>query len=302
MLDMGFTEEINEIFNFVPKKAQSLLFSATYPDNIKTLGQHILKKPKEIKVDTQDIDNKIIDVFYKVRKTQDKNNLLYKILSEYQPKNAIIFCRTKKETADVTDFLTGRNIFAGCLNGDLEQDERTEILTKFSNGSLSILVATDVAARGLDIANLEAVINHNMPSGADNYLHRIGRTGRAGKTGLAFSFYNQEEDFRLEEIEGLRGKECVIKNSDDLPYTKKYKKIPPMVTLYISGGKKNKLRPGDIVGALIGEANLKPEDIGDINIQPVFSFVAVKKAHANRAIKGLSAGRIKKKKYKVGLA
>lgn len=302
MLDMGFTEEINGVFKFLPKKKQSLLFSATYPEDIKKLSTEIQKDPIEIQIDTVDVENKIVDVFYEVRATQDKNNLLYKVLSQHKPDRALIFCRTKKETHDVTDFLIGRNIAADCLNGDLEQRDRTAVFTKFSNKSLSVLVATDVAARGLDIKDLAAVINYNMPHGPDNYVHRIGRTGRAGSTGLAFSFFNPEEDFRLEEIEELMGKPCEVKDASTLSYAEKYNLSPPMKTLYISGGKKDKLRPGDIVGALTGEAKLSAKDIGDINIQPVFSFVAIKKHRAKQAVERLSAGKIKKKKFKVGFA
>lgn len=302
MLDMGFTDEITEIFKFLPKIKQSLLFSATYPQNIKKLSQVVQTNPVEIKVDTTHIEDKISDVFYEVSPTQDKNNLLYKVLSQFKPKRAIVFCRTKKETNDVAEFLTARNIFVKSLNGDLDQNGRTEVLTKFSNRSLSILVATDIAARGLDIKDLDAVINYNMPSGADNYVHRIGRTGRADRSGMAFSFFNPAEDFRLTEIENLTGKPCLIKDPSELSYTEKYNPIPPMKTIYISGGKKDKLRPGDIVGALVGESKLTAQQIGDINIQPLFSFVAIHKDFVQKAIEGLNKGRIKKRKYKVGLA
>jgi ATP-independent RNA helicase DbpA len=302
MLDMGFMEEIENILTYLPPERQSLLFSATYPEDIKSLSANFQTKAVELKVDTIDEENKINDVFYEVRPTQDKNNLLYKILSQYKPERALIFCRTKKETTDVAEFLKARDIAVQSLNSDIEQKDRTEVLTKFANNSLSILVATDIAARGLDIKDLAAVINYNMPSGADSYIHRIGRTGRAGRTGLAFSFFNPEEDFRLQQIQELTGKPCKIAIADELSYNEKYNLVPPMKTIFISGGKQDKLRPGDLVGALIGECGLKAEDIGDINIQPAFSFVALKKNVVKKAIDGLSHGRIKKKKYKVGLA
>lgn len=302
MLDMGFMEEIENILTYLPPERQSLLFSATYPEDIKSLSASFQTKAVELKVDTVDEDNKINDVFYEVRPTQDKNNLLYKILSEFKPERALIFCRTKKETTDVAEFLEARDIAVQSLNSDLEQKDRTEVLTKFANNSLSVLVATDIAARGLDIKDLAAVINYNMPSGADSYIHRIGRTGRAGRTGLAFSFFNPEEEFRLQQIQELTGKPCKIAKAEELSYNEKYNLVPPMKTIFISGGKQDKLRPGDIVGALIGECGLSAQDIGDINIQPAFSFVALKKNLVKKAIEGLSQGRIKKKKYKVGLA
>jgi len=302
MLDMGFTDEITEIFNFLPEKKQTLLFSATYPEDILKLSAKIQNNPVEVKIDGKSNQIEIKDVFYEVRPTQDKNNLLYKILSQYKPDRALVFCRTKKETQDVSDFLEGRGIAVGCLNGDLEQRDRISVFTKFSNRSLSVLVATDIAARGLDIKDLASVINYNMPSKAEDYIHRIGRTGRAGKTGLAFSFFNPEESFRLGEIEELRGKACILNDALKLSYSEKYNLKPPMKTIYISGGKKDKLRPGDIVGALIGEAKINSKDIGDISIQSAFSFVAIRNSVANKVVAKLSVGRIKKKKYKVGFA
>ncbi len=302
MLDMGFEEELNEIISHLPKKKQSLLFSATYPENIASLSERFQKDALKVQIDTTHEESNIEEIFYEVSPTQDKNNILYKILSSSKPKRVIVFCRTKKETADVADFLLNRNIKAKCINGDLEQNERNEVLAKFSNRSLSILVATDVAARGLDIKDLEAVINYNMPSGADAYIHRIGRTGRAGKKGLAFSFFNPAEEFRLNEIKDLTKKDCIIEDPKKLSYKEKYNLIPPMKTMYISGGKKDKIRKGDILGALTGEAKMKFEDIGEIHIFNAFSFVAIKRKNIDLAIKRLSQGRIKKKKFKVGLA
>ena len=300
MLDMGFTDEITEIISFLPHKKQSLLFSATYPENIQSLSKSFQRDPKTVKVEGKKSEKKINDVFYEIRATQDKNNLLYKVLGQYKPDRALVFCRTKKETNDVAGFLNSRNIYAKSLNGDLEQKERIEILTLFSNRSLSVLVATDVAARGLDIKDLSAVINYNMPSGAENYVHRIGRTGRAGKAGLAFSFFVETEKFRLDEIENLTGKKCKLEDPSALSYNEKYDLTPPMKTIYISGGKKDKLRPGDLVGALTGAAKIEASNIGDINIQPYFIFVAINKKFAQKAVDGLRHGRIKKKKYKIG--
>ncbi len=302
MLDMGFEEELNEIITYLPKRKQSLLFSATYPDDIRKLSESVQDDAVEIKIDVTHKEDNINQIFYEVRPTQDKNNLLYKILSQYKPDRAIVFCRTKRETADVAEFLANRKIYAQCINGDLEQNERTDVLTKFSNRSLSILVATDVAARGLDIEDLAAVVNYNLPPSADDYVHRVGRTGRAGKKGLAFSFFNPIEEDKLEAIEDLLNKPCNIENPLDLSYTEKYSLTPPMRTMYISGGKKDKLRPGDIVGALVNEAKIDAKDIGDISVLNAFSYVAIKRSKVEKAISKLSHGKIKKKKFKVGLA
>lgn len=301
MLDMGFYSEIMEIVSHLPQKRQSLLFSATYPEGIRSLSSKIQKDAIEIKTDVVHDSDDIEQIFFEVLPTQDKNDFLYKLLSLYRPDRAIVFCKTKKESSDVAQFLVNRNIHAQCINGDLEQRERTEILEKFSNQSLSILVATDVAARGLDIEALPAVINYNMPATAEDYVHRIGRTGRAGKKGSVFSFFIPYEREMLKLIESLTLKPCQLKKPSELVIAKKYDLIPPMQTMYISGGKKDKLRPGDIVGALVGEAKIDANDIGNISVQSTFSFVAVKSASIQQAIEKLNSGKIKKKKYKVGL-
>jgi len=302
MLDMGFADELQAIYKHLPTQKQTLLFSATFPEGIKEISADFQNNAHEVSTDSLHSEGQIEDVFYELRPTQDKNNLLYKILGQYKPSRAVVFCRTKKATVYVADFLSGRSISTKCINGDLEQRERTEVLTKFSNKSISILVATDVAARGLDVKDLPMVINYNMPSSAEDYIHRIGRTGRAGKTGRAFSFFNPAESFRLDEIEDLRGTPCEVQDPADLSFTEKYNPTPPMKTLYISGGKKDKLRPGDVVGALTGEAKLSAQDIGDIKVHQSFTFVAVKRTRAKQAVERLSAGRIKKKKFKVGFA
>ncbi len=302
MLDMGFYEDIIKIVDCLPKKRQTLLFSATYPEHIKLLSSEIQNNALEIKTDiTHEADN-IEQLFFEVQPSEDKNNFLYKLLCMHRPDRAIVFCRTKKDTNDIAKFLSNRHIYAESLNGDLEQSERTEVLEKFSNRSLSILVATDVAARGLDIEDLAAVINFNMPTDAESYVHRIGRTGRAGKKGMVFSFFNAIEQDKLKEIEHLTLKDCIIRDTSKLTYTKKYDLVPPMQTMFISGGKKDKLRPGDIVGALVGEAKIDANHIGNIAIKNSFSYVAIKSESIEQAIQKLSRARIKKKKFKVGFA
>lgn len=302
MLDMGFSNDILEVSSHLPKKRQTLLFSATYPENIKALSEKIQRSASEIKIDVVHEQNNIKQLFFSLEPKADKNDFLYKILSKYQPERIIVFCKTKKESYDVAQFLFNRKISAMCINGDLEQKDRTEVLTKFSNKSISVLVATDVVARGLDIEDLPTVLNYSLPHSPEAYVHRIGRTGRAGKKGSVFSFFYEHEIDMLTEIENLIRKPCKVAQSSELTSSHKYKLKPPMKTMYISGGKKDKIRPGDIVGALIGEAKLKSDDIGDISIQNVFSYVAIKRDYIDQAISGLSGGKIKKRKFKVGLA
>lgn len=303
MLDMGFEEELTKITKLLPSQKQSLLFSATYPEDILALSKDIQKEAIEVKVDVTLAADHLEEYFFKIDpSSDDRNDLLYKILSVYHPERMIVFCRTRKDTEDVAQFLNGRKIQADFIHGDLEQNQRTSVLTKFMNQSLSVLVATDVAARGLDIEDLPAVLNYDLPSDAESYIHRVGRTGRAGKKGVAFTFFDDFEEEKLFSFEALAARKFSFSSRESLNYSKAYDLVPPMQTIYISCGKKDKIRPGDIVGALIGEAHLSAQDIGQINVLNSFSYVALKRNLTKSTIESLRAGRIKKKRFKVGLA
>ncbi len=302
MLDMGFYDDMMEISDYLPKERQTLLFSATYPDEIKELGETILKDATEVKVDTEHEENNIKQLFYEVENHQDKNNALLKILGKFKPERLIVFCKTKQITDNVANFLNDNGIYAEGIHGDLMQNERTSVLTQFSNRSLSVLVATDVAARGLDIQDLEAVINYDLPTDPEVYVHRVGRTGRAGKTGMAFSLFIDKNSFRLDDIEVLINQKCEVADISALSLDDKYDLVPKMQTMYISGGKKNKLRPGDIVGALVGEAKLDFKDIGEISVLNIVSYVAIRAEVIDQAIDKLSSGKIKNRKFRVGFA
>jgi len=301
LLDMGFYDEIMGIEQQLTLKRQTLLFSATFADNIFELSKNIQIEAQEVVVDSQHKEGSIKQYFYQLPSHKNKNAAVLKILGEFNPDRLIIFCKTKMITDKLASFLIENGILAASIHGDVEQNERTKILTKFSNRSLSILVATDVAARGLDIKDLTAVINYDLPSDTEDYIHRIGRTGRAGKKGLAFSLLVAEEQYKLDKIQELLKTECVVSSLDELPETKDFLAIPPMQTLFISGGKKDKLRPGDILGALVKEAQLEPGDVGDISILAIVSYVAVKKERSEQAIEKLSAGKIKNRSFRIGL-
>lgn len=302
MLDMGFINEIKEIERFMPKKRQTLLFSATFPSSILDLSKYIQTDALEVKVDTEIAENIITERFFKLESHKDKNEALLSLLGELKPERFIVFCKTKQITDSVVDFLDKAGIIVAGIHGDIDQNERTTTLQMFKNKSLSGLVATDVAARGLDIKELPLVFNYDLPVDTEDYTHRIGRTGRAGETGTAYSFFVEKEDFKIEKLEEYLNRKLNIIDyiSDD--YQQKYDLIPEMDTLYIGGGKKNKLRPGDIVGALIHEAGLESADIGDISISNLISLVAIKKEKIIDVIEKLKNGKIKNKKFKVGLA
>lgn len=302
MLDMGFQKELREIERYVPKERQSLLFSATFPLTIEDLSKEIQTEAISIKVDTELDDNIIDETFYTLESHKDKNDALLAVLGKLKPERFIVFCKTKQITDSVVKFLGKEGIVVAGIHGDVEQNERTAVLTMFKNNSLSALVATDVAARGIDVKELSAVINYDLPMDAEDYVHRIGRTGRAGETGTAVSFLIDKEDYKREAISEYTKKNIKSTKFNFADFEGDYDLTPPMDTMYINGGKKNKLRPGDIVGALIHEAGLESDDIGNIHITNIVSFVAVKKELINSAIDKLNAGKIKNKKFKVGLA
>ena len=301
MLDMGFYDDIMDIEEKLPRERQSLLFSATFPEEILDLSEDIQYDAYRSIVDSKHEEGHIEQYFYSVSSHKDKEEALLKLLGEYQPKRLIIFCKTKVTTDKVARFLNKNDIAAASIHGNLDQNERTRVLTKFSNRSLSALVATDVAARGLDIKELEAVINFDLAIDPQDYIHRVGRTGRAGEKGLAFSLFVEQERYKIEEVEELQNLKHDTLDSNDLSL-KSYDLSPPMRTLFISGGKKDKLRPGDILGALVKEALLSPDEVGNITILPILSYVAVKSDKLEQAISKLNEGRIKNRKFRVGVA
>ncbi len=291
MLDMGFFDDIKKIISYLPSNRQSMLFSATYPDEILTLSKQIQKDAVNIKTISEDDKNSILEYFYKSEE-DEKLQTTVNILSKFKPQSTIIFCNTKIKAKELADELQSQDIDALALHGDLEQFVRTDILVQFSNHSCSVLVATDVASRGLDVKELSAVINYDMPHDNDIYTHRIGRTGRAGKEGLAFSIYAKDE---TEEI--YKHKSRFFKDAHDLHVNEQVKIIPPNITLVIEGGKKDKLRAGDILGALTAKDALQGSSIGKIDIYDRQSYVAIKREEIDRAYRVIQLGKLKGRKF-----
>lgn len=302
MLDMGFKEDMESIIEHTPKHKQSLLFSATFPEEIMELSRGFQNDPKHIVVDSKHEKNIIRQVFIDVGEHQNKLEAMTKVLGKYKPESTVIFCKTKQICSDVAQFLKSKGINALPFHGDLDQNERTVVLTKFSNKSTLILVATDVAARGLDIKDLHAVINFDLATDPEVYTHRIGRTARAGKEGLAFSFYIPREEEKLQAIEDYFEIKNEYMSLEELADSTQFDLVAPMKTIYINGGKKDKIRKGDILGALVNEAKINASDIGNISILDKQSYVAIKKELVNIVIESLVEGKIKGRKYKVGLA
>lgn len=298
MLDMGFLEDILRIIDMSPRKRQTLLFSATFADEIKAISKTIQQDPVDIRVETLH-DNKIINqVFYGIQGDQ-RSKALVAVLQHYQPESSVVFCNRKQQCQELAAELIQSGFHALALHGDLEQFERDQVLVQFSNKSSSILIATDVAARGLDIKDLEAVINYELTPDPEIHIHRIGRTGRAGKEGLAISLFTASEQFRLKAIEDFQNSPVRIEQTSSLEARKNSKLCPPMVTLCISGGRKEKLRAGDILGALTANTDLPGKKIGKINIFDKLAYVAVDQSIVRQALKILSEGKIKGRMFKV---
>ena len=298
MLDMGFIKELKQITRVLPQKRQTLLFSATFPENIQALSSHLQRDPRRITVEEPNAAADIEQHMYRCA-PEDKLEGLKTLLLEYQPAATVVFCNFKQSTFDVRAFLKNLGISAVALNGDMEQRHREDIMIQFKHQSCSVLIATDVAARGLDIKDLPVVINYELPSGADTYVHRIGRTGRAGKRGIALSLCGEREQGKLTQINAYQKSSLKAESLTTLrPVAKK---IPPPlhVTLSISGGRKAKVRAGDILGALTGEGGIAGSEVGKIDIMDFISYVAVVRAVATRAEKQLSGSKIKGRTFKI---
>ena len=298
MLDMGFEEAISDVVSYAPTHRQTLLFSATYTDPIREISQKFQFKPVSVSIESSQHDSDIAQLFYQVEKSKRTNALAY-LLAYHRPESTVVFCNTKRECQDVASALENSGFSVQALHGDLEQKQRDQVLVRFSNKSCSVLVATDVAARGLDIKDMQAVINYELPWDPEIYVHRIGRTGRAGKKGLALSLCTEQEINRVKAIEEYQS--APVKWDEVSPFQMSYESRfePPMVTLWIDGGRKNKVRPGDILGALTGESGIAGTEVGRIDIFDEHAYVAIKRDSIDKAYACLKHGKIKGRSFNV---
>lgn len=292
MLDMGFQDDIQHIVRNTRRNRQTLLFSATYPNAIKKMCNDMLRNPLTIKVDAQHETHVIKQLFYETIAKKRADTLLA-LFEHYRPESSVVFCRTKIQCDEVAHWLHDNDIDALAIHGDLEQRERDEVLVRFANKSCPVLVATDVAARGLDIKSLEVVINVELPHDPEVYVHRIGRTGRAGEIGLALSLYTNEEVSRIIAIEDYQDVVCETDSPDTLTRDANFSLQASMSTLQIDSGKKHKMRPGDVLGALTKDAGLTGSQIGKINIFDVFSYVAIERKAIAKALNYFKRGKVK---------
>lgn len=296
MLDMGFADDIDTVVAAAKIERQTLLFSATYPDNIQKISAKYQRHPVRVTVESLHDEQAISEHFYELSDTDNKSQAVLQLLAKFQPQSCIIFCNTKNDCQSLADSLKARRVNALAIHGDLEQKDRDRVLVQFSNKSVGVLIATDVAARGIDVKDLDMVINVDLARDSQVHVHRIGRTGRAGKEGVAVSLVAPKDLVKLNRLEDTLQKTIVLEplpdtSVGDLPVTQ-------MVTINIDGGKKDKLRPGDILGALTKDAGLDGKLIGKIDIFDFVAYVAVDKTIANRVVTHLQEGKLKGRKFR----
>jgi len=299
MLEMGFQSAMDAIIGQISRPRQTLMFSATFAEPIQRIAQRFMQRPEMIEVASQHDSSTIEQHLFKANDNAHRITLLRLILQTYQPESCIIFCNTKLETQEVADKLTEHGFYVLALHGDLEQKDRDQTLVLFSNKSVSVLVATDVASRGLDIDSLDMVINYHIARDIEVHTHRIGRTGRAGNKGIACTLYIEKEHYKLTKLEDYLGHSIAV---EPVPSSKVLRypiEQPLTVTLQIDGGKKQKLRPGDILGALTGKNGISAKQVGKIQLFSNKAYVAVSYDVADDALNKLTEGKLKGRSFRV---
>ena len=300
MLDMGFVDDIAKVAKQCPANRQTLLFSATYPDGIAKLAARFMRDPVTVKVAAQHSSDQIEQRWYEVTEDQ-RLPTLTRLLEHFRPESTLAFCNTKARCRAVSELLHAQGFSVLELHGDLEQRDRDQVLIRFVNGSCSVLVATDVAARGLDVTNLAAVINVDVTPDPEIHVHRIGRTGRAGQSGLALSLASMDEMGSVGRIEQIQGSPSVWYPVDELTPTGGGRLLPSKATVHINASRKDKIRPGDVLGALTADFGYSRDQVGKIDINEFATYVAVDRKIAHDVISKLNSGKIKGRSVKARL-
>lgn len=297
MLEMGFTEALDEITSLMPKQRQTLLFSATFPKNIAAMAARQMDQPIQIKIEESGENPNIEQQFYEVPDQATRREATRLLLLREQPESSVVFCNTKRETQDLADYLEEAGFYVKALHGDLDQRQRDQALALFSLKCVTVLVATDVAARGLDIDSLDLVINYELAHDTDTHVHRMGRTGRAGEKGVAITLVGPKDDYGFRLLEDRFGKQSLrpLPKAEQLEW---FAHPAKMSCIRIEGGKKQKLRPGDILGALTAGKDLTGQNVGKIQIHDIWSYVAVEREVVKQALAKLTRGKLKGRSFR----
>ena len=305
MLDMGFSDEVGAILRELPRPRQTVLFSATFPDTIEAITKTHQTDALHVTIEAPPEELADIRQLQLVARKGERLNTLALILHRFPNDSALIFCNFKATVAQLAERLDAAGLSVDRLDGDLEQADRELVLARFRNQSVRILVATDVAGRGLDVEGLDLVINYELPQKPEIYVHRIGRTGRAGRQGVAISITGGPNDPRIAAAEKLTGTPIeTFVREQGLPPTplEGLAQLPKMATIRIDGGRRDKLRPGDILGALTGKSGgLRGSDVGKIEVHERLTYVAVALKVAPGAARQLSSAGIKNKSFRATL-
>jgi ATP-dependent RNA helicase DbpA len=297
MLDMGFADDLRSILEAAPTQRQTLLFSATIPQSIREISRELQRDPLDITLHSEPGETTIEQIFFKVDAEQ-KLEVLEALLLQYRPESAVVFCNTRESVRAVARELGAHDFAVLALHGELDQREREEMLVRFANRSCTVLIASDVAARGLDITDLSMVINFDIAANADTHLHRIGRTGRAGRRGVALSLCLPRESNRAKLIEDRLG-EPLQWGGNPISPTDSTPLLAPFVTIAVDAGRQQKLRPGDLLGALTGDAGIPATAVGKIDVFPTRTYVAIARDWYEKALQGLRASKIKGRTIRV---
>ena len=307
MLDMGFEDDMRAILAAAPRARQTLFFSATYPRSIAAMSAEHQREPVRITVEDAHEDVPEIAQWLMRVEPERKLRTLGWVLGHFPHESALVFVNFKASADELVKALVKSGVSAAALHGDLEQHDRDRVLAKLRNGSTRVLVATDVAARGIDVEGLDLVVSYELATKPEVHVHRVGRTGRAGRAGVAVTFATPRDTDRVAAIEALIGASLPRltrpRDENDAPIDAPVvdaRRDAAMTTLRIFGGRKDKVRPGDILGALTGEAGgLAGTDVGKIEIHDTFSYVAVARGVSSKALRSLSTGRIKGRRFRV---
>ncbi|MFK8031084.1 MAG: ATP-dependent RNA helicase DbpA [Gammaproteobacteria bacterium] len=299
MLDMGFQDEVDRIIEALPEKRQTLLFSATYPETIQKVARRIMRDPTVIKVEQAHDETSIRQYFHAFDEKTPRITALKLMLLKHAPERALVFCNTRIESREVAEELRVAGFIALALHGELEQKERDQTLVLFSNKSVSVLVATDVAARGIDIQDLDLVVNFHLANDMEVHVHRVGRTGRAGSQGVACTLFENKEQYKLNKLAEFLERDLPATPLPSLQMLNQPPVLPPMSTLRIEGGRKQKVRPGDILGALTGNGGISAGQVGKIDLFDNHAFVAVQQSAAKPALRKLQSGKLKGRSFRV---
>ncbi|MDI3535637.1 MAG: ATP-dependent helicase DeaD [Eubacteriaceae bacterium] len=320
MLNMGFIDQVEEIIETLPKERVTMLFSATMEEAVIRLSKNYMKDPQLIEIKSQVSNQATIKQM--ICRGSQKLELLSDLLITENPESAIIFCNTREVVNAIYNELGKSNQAFGKIHGGMEQDERTLVMNRFKKGEFRYLIATDVAARGIDVHDIELVINYDVPWETETYVHRIGRTGRRGTNGKAITLASNRDSRLVEEIIQFTGQEMIEKDApkdeevalQKAAYLEKLNRKPEekldkahaltkeITKLHINAGKKTKMRPVDIVGTLCSLEGMSADDIGVITILDVSTFVEILNNKGDQVLKALQTKEIKGRLRKVSLA